>query len=187
MTALPPRGGEAVPQGEAPPEATGLGAPASAGLARRLAALLYEAMIAAAIVLVAGFALAPLISLGPASGGPALGVPGPAALVFQFCALFAVLAAYFVGCWSGGRRTLPMKTWHLALVTRSGDPLTGRVALARYLAGWLGPALATLAYALSQSRWSALFALANYVWAWVDRDGVFLHDRIAGSRLIERR
>ncbi len=156
----------------------------TAGIARRLAALLYESLLVAAIVLVAGFALAPFVSPGSAAGAPLLTVPGPAALVFQFCALFAVLAAYFVWSWSDGRRTLPMKTWQLALVTPGGGALTRRIALARYLAAWIGPVLAVLTWSLAHSRWSVLLLATNYCWVWFDRDGQFLHDRIAGSRVV---
>lgn len=153
----------------------------NAGLPRRLAALVYEALLVAAIVLGAGFLLAPLV----APAAPALGTPTLPARVLQFCALFALLAAYFAWSWTGGRRTLAMKTWRLALRTAAGVPPAPKVALCRYLAGWIGPALALVAYAPTGSRWSALLVAVNYLWAWLDRDRAFLHDRIAGTRLVD--
>lgn len=166
----------------------------AAGLARRLAASVYEALVLAALALGVGFALLPLLT--PAAyRTPAQGIPSlphyllsPGARALSAAVLFAVFAAYCVGLWSGGRRTLPMKTWRLRLLTRTGRGVCPRVALARFLAGWLGPALAVAAYAALQpsgnGRWAALLLAFNYLWAFFDRDRQFLQDRLAGTRLV---
>ena len=158
-----------------------------AGLARRFAALVYELLLVTAIVLVTGFAALPLVSPGPSG---ALAMPGPAQRVILFCLVFAVLAAYFTWCWSRGRRTLPMKTWRLELALADGGPLPARTALARYLATWIGPALAVGAYAAlrpaglgAHAAWLVAF---NFLWAFIDPGRQFLHDRIAGTRLVQR-
>jgi uncharacterized RDD family membrane protein YckC len=109
----------------------------------------------------------------------------------SFLALFAVGAAYFTWCWSGGRRTLPMKTWKLRLASADGSLLHPKRALGRYLACWIGPALAIAAYALLAPL--GLGALAwpvaalNWLAAVVDPERQFLHDRIAGTRLVSSR
>lgn len=133
----------------------------------------------------ANFALLPLVT---PSRGKELLVPGLPERVALFCSLFAVLAAYFVWCWSNGRRTLAMKTWKLRLARADGGTVAPRLALLRYLAAWIGPALAVAAYAvLARYGWGAhaawLVAL-NFLWAFVDPDRQFLHDRIAGTRII---
>lgn len=139
-----------------------------------------------AVLFAANFALLPLVT---PSRGKELLVPGLAERVLLFCILFAVLAAYFVWCWSNGRRTLAMKTWRLRLVRAAdGAVPTPRLALSRYLAAWIGPALAVAAYAvLSRYGWGAhaawLVAL-NFLWAFVDPDRQFLHDRVAGTRIV---
>jgi uncharacterized RDD family membrane protein YckC len=161
-------------------------APARAGLARRLASLVYEALIATAIVLVAGYALTPLMSPVADPGG-ALVVPGYTRRVAGFGVVVAILGAYFVACWSGGRRTLPMKTWRLRLVDRDGAPIGVPRALARYAAAWIGPALALAIYASTHSRLAALAFAIPYAWALIDPDRRFLHDRLAGSRLVADR
>ena len=81
-----------------------------------------------------------------------------------------------------------MKTWHIAIVTVAGAPPDRRTALGRYLALWIGPACALAAYAAlhpwglgAHAAW--LLAL-NYLWALVDPERLFLHDRIAGTRLV---
>ncbi|CAG0973459.1 hypothetical protein BURK1_01351 [Burkholderiales bacterium] len=156
---------------------------ASAGLASRLAALVYEALVAAALALVAGFALTPLMSPS-ASPSVAPILPAMAGRVAGFALLVAALGAYFVWGWTGGRRTLPMKTWRLRLVDRDGAPPGARRAIARYFAAWIGPAIAILAYAATQSHlaWAAL--AIGCAWALVDRDRAFLHDRLAGTRVV---
>ncbi len=162
--------------------------PPPAGLARRFAALVYELLLLAAVVLVTGFATLPLVSR---VGAGTLAVPGLPQRVILFCVLFAVLAWYFTWSWSAGRRTLPMKTWRLALVRADGGRVPVRTALARYLATWIGPALALGAYAAlrptglgAHAAWLVAF---NFLWAFVDPGRQFLHDRIAGTRLVDRR
>jgi uncharacterized RDD family membrane protein YckC len=81
-----------------------------------------------------------------------------------------------------------MKTWRLRLVGPDGAPPDRQRALLRYLAGWIGPALALAAYlALRPFGLSAhvVWLIAfNWLWALIDRDRRFLHDRIAGTRLL---
>ena len=167
--------------------APGLPAAACAGLARRLGSLGYEALLLAAIVFITAFALVPLVSPGPHGDARALIVPSLPARVMLFCTLFAVLAGYFVWSWTGGRRTLPMKTWHLRIVASGDRPPTRKAALARFLAGWVGPASAIVAYAALRPAPISALALVllplNFLWAFVDRDHQFLHDRIARTRI----
>lgn len=161
---------------------------ACAGLPRRLGALLYELLLLVAIVFVAGFVALPLISPARSHSVDALTVPALTERVALFCLLFAIAAWYFVWSWTGGRRTLPMKTWRLRLTLANGHPLPAKVALLRYLAIWIGPGLALGAYAVlnryglgAHALWLVAF---NFLWALVDRDRQFLHDRIAGTRIV---
>ena len=61
-----------------------------------------------------------------------------------------------------------MKTWRIRLVAKEGHArLPPKAALLRFL------------YALL-----LVPTLIGILWAWVDRDGQFLHDRLAGSLLV---
>ncbi len=133
-------------------------APVAAGIGRRLASLLYESLLALAIAFLAGF-----LFYGAASGRLA----GPVRHIFQIY-LLAVLGLYFVWCWHRGGQTLPMKTWKLRLVSADGGPVSAPRATSRYLLACL----------------SAGFAGAGFVWVLFDRDGQFLHDRLAGTRIV---
>lgn len=83
--------------------------------------------------------------------------------------LWAVAGAYFVWCWHRGGQTLAMRTWRLRVVDREGDiPSWSRAAM-RFLWATLG----------------VLGAGIGFVWAFFDRDGLFLHDRLAGTRVVD--
>ena len=74
-----------------------------------------------------------------------------------------------VGFWTRGGQTLPMKTWRIRLVRAdTGGPVNAARAVHRYLLAVLGLAAAGLGFA----------------WALFDRDGLFLHDRMAGTMLV---
>ena len=77
--------------------------------------------------------------------------------------ILVMFAAYFLRCWlrSGGQ-TVAMKAWRIRLVD-----VTPRKALARFL----------LALILVPTGIAIL-------WALFDEDGQFLHDRLAGTRLV---
>jgi len=159
-----------------------------ASLARRLAALGYEVLLLSAVLLSAGFLLAPFVSPAPeAAVARPLPIPDPTARVLSFAALFAVGALYFGWSWTAGRRTLPMKTWRIRLTRRDGAVVDRKTALIRYCATWIGPGLALLGYVAlkptGQGRYALLLIALNYLWALADPDRQFLHDRIAGTRI----
>jgi len=103
---------------------------------------------------------------------------------------FLVLGAYFIHQWTRKGQTLAMQTWRIRVVMPDGATVTPRAATVRYLLCWMWvlPA-AIVSWAFGLHQWHALYAmLANIVlWAmtaFLDRDRQFLHDRIAGTRLV---
>lgn len=94
--------------------------------------------------------------------------PVPPALMWAHC--FLVLLIYFVWFWLHGGQTLAMKTWRIRLVSVDGMPLRPTQALLRYLLCWPSILLILLGIGI--------------LWAVIDRDGQFLHDRLSGTRLI---
>lgn len=129
---------------------------------------------------------------GPAdAAGGSLAVLSPVSRSVSFGVLFALCGAYSVWLWTGRRRTLPMKTWHIGLESADGAAVSPRRALVRYLACWVGPACAILAYLLLEphghGRWALAMLALNHAWALIDPDRQFLHDRIAGTRLVADR
>lgn len=109
-------------------------------------------------------------------------------------ALGVVLAAYFVVQWHRGGQTLPMRTWHIRVVDRTGQsPSLARSAARFAVAGLLYvlPAL-VLPWAMGLSRqalWGALGTglayIVAYAWSANFMPGKqSLHDAICGTQLI---
>ena len=136
----------------------GLQGPQGPGVARRVVSLAYEILVVSAIALVAGLVFYSVVD-GRFSGG--------VRHLFQLY-LFLVLGAYFVACWSRGGQTLPMQTWKIRVVRESGASIGMGRAILRYILAWL----------------SLLPFGAGFLWAFFDRDRQFLHDRLAGTRMI---
>jgi uncharacterized RDD family membrane protein YckC len=124
------------------------------GLPRRLAAKLYEAILVLAVVFFAGS-----LFLFASRGAPAVSIPQRA---LQGAFVLTFLALYFLWCWLRGGQTLAMKAWKIRLVD-----VTPKRALLRFL----------LAVGLVPTGVSLL-------WSLFDRDRQFLHDRLAGTRLV---
>jgi uncharacterized RDD family membrane protein YckC len=132
----------------------------TAGYARRLLCLLYEGLLLTGVAF--GATLALLL------GSHLIGATVPRTTLQVY--LLIVGGCYFVPQWRAGR-TLPMKTWRIELVRVTNGKLTTQRALIRY------------GFALM----SWLLAGAGYLWPLVDRDRQFLHDRLAGTRLVSVR
>jgi len=131
----------------------------AARLSRRLASVLYEALIVIALVFIATLPFSYLF--GDATHG------WKRHLLQAW--VLAVTAAYFAWFWTRGGQTLPMKTWRLRVVARDGGPVAVPRALRRFVLALLGFAALGL----------------GFLWAFVDRDRQFLHDRLSGTLLVE--
>jgi uncharacterized RDD family membrane protein YckC len=74
-----------------------------------------------------------------------------------------VIAAYFLWCWLRGGQTLAMKAWRIRLIDVAPVSALLRLALAAILVP----------------------TGISIVWSLFDRDRQFLHDRLAGTRLVD--
>lgn len=104
---------------------------------------------------------------------------------------FLILGAYFIHAWVRKGQTLAMQTWRLKLVMPGHGHVPLRVAVVRYLCSWMWVLPALVAdYALGLERWHALYAMLAGILLWsltafVSKDRQFLHDRLAGTRLVQ--
>ena len=126
---------------------------ATPGLPRRLASMVYEALLLFAVAFFAAWVFF------FASGGRDATAGGMRHLLQLFIGLF--FAAYFLWSWLRGGQTLAMKAWRIRLI----DVTPGRALLRLLLAAVLVP------------------TGISVIWAFFDRDRQFLHDRLTGSRL----
>jgi uncharacterized RDD family membrane protein YckC len=148
-----------------------------------VAAIPYESLLVLALLLIAAFPLAGL------RGVTLHGLPHLLAQLY----LLSVTATYFTWFWRRGGQTLAMKTWRFRVVGVSGQPLTLARATARFGAASLffGPAVVGLVLLLfpnhispMMAMWAFLPAMSTILWARFDPDHQFLHDRMAGTRLV---
>ena len=134
----------------------------SAGFGRRFAALIYDALLLAALLLVyTGIAVAIRggeITEGGSGGWWYLYRSGEVAIV----------AAYYVINWRRSGQTLGMRAWHLHAVSASGKRMALLPALWRCVCGFLAWAPAAL----------------GVLWLYADPEHIALHDRLSGTRVV---
>ena len=141
--------------------------------------MLYESLLVFAVLLIAGWTLSVLLQQQHD--------------LYRQAILFFVIGLYFVWFWTHGGQTLAMKTWHLRLVASDGGEVKLTQAISRYLLAWFWvlPGLA-VAWALGAKNGMLLWIPAANILIWaltsyLDPQRQFLHDRIAGTRLVSIR
>lgn len=130
---------------------------ATPGLVRRLASMLYDCFLLGAVLFVAAFLF---VALTQGATSPFI------RRIFQ-AYLLGCSAAYFLWFWLHGGQTLAMKTWRLRLVCEDGAPLSAGRAVFRFLL--------------------AIFSMGlgiGILWALFDPERLFLHDRLARTRIV---
>jgi len=140
----------------------------AASLWRRLAAIAYDAVLLAGILVVASAVVTLPVGLilGRAAAETVFAAPGFRWPFFVY--LLAVLAGFHLWFWTHGGQTLGMRSWRVCVVREGGSALTLRDALARYGAAVL----------------SLLPLGLGFWWALVDPDRCAWHDRLSGTRLV---
>jgi uncharacterized RDD family membrane protein YckC len=128
-----------------------------AGVFRRLAALLYDALLLGAVWMFVTLAIV-----------TALGAPIPPGNGPYQALLLLIGAAFHIVFWVRGGQTLGMRAWRLRLEDHSGANVRLAVAAKRFAAGLLSIACGGL----------------GLLWIWWDRQGQSWHDRIAGTRVV---
>ena len=127
---------------------------ATPGLPRRLASMVYEAILLFAVAFLAAWVFF------FASGGRDA-TAGAMRHLLQLC-IGLFFAAYFLWSWLRGGQTLAMRAWRIRLI----DITPASAFIRLILAALLVPTGISL------------------IWALFDRDRQFLHDRLARSRLV---
>lgn len=128
------------------------------GFLRRLGGVLYESLTVIALWMLASAFVTTALDNA---------THGFARWLLQGISLLTV-SGYFLWCWTHGGQTLAMKTWRIRVLTKNGAPLTFFQAMQRLFLAIAG----------------LLAGGIGFWWALLDKDGQFLHDRIAGTRLV---
>ena len=159
---------------------------AAPSLRRRMASFVYEGLLLFGIGLIPGAIGALFVALTGQQH------PLQSEFALQVITLL-IYAVYFGWFWSARGQTLPMKTWHIRVVTAQGQPLSQARALARFVAScaWVAPAV-LIAHL---NRWSPRETLAAVgvgvvayaLLALLHPQRQFWHDALCGTRLIDLR
>lgn len=131
----------------------------NAGLLRRFGAMLYDALLVVALLILASI---PFVAV---RGGQI--VEPDDNLFYQLCMLL-VIYLFFVGFWTRKGRTLGMQSWGMQLETDGGQKVNMTTASLRFVAAivsWLPLGL-------------------GFAWQLWDRDGLSWHDRLSRTRLV---
>jgi uncharacterized RDD family membrane protein YckC len=135
----------------------------TSGFGRRFAALIYDAFLLAALLII--FTFAALVF----TGGHAI-LRDTAGLWYYLYTAgeIAVIAAYYIVNWMRSGQTLGMRAWQLRAVSDSGKPLSLRAATLRLVCGVFAWAPAAL----------------GVLWLYVDPERLALHDRLSRTRVV---
>jgi uncharacterized RDD family membrane protein YckC len=157
--------------------------PHTPGLARRLAAFVYEGILLFALVMITALVYSPLV-------GQRNAMEHRTGLIIT---LGIVIGAYFVFFWTRSGQTLPLKTWHIRLIRLDGRPLSIAQALLRYVLSylwWVLPIVTALQmrqHGLGFGAISVVGILGLLAYALLSRvlpGRQFLHDVICKTQLI---
>lgn len=127
------------------------------GLARRLAAICYDALVLLAVLFAVTWVVLFLRRGAPVAPGT----------VWYQLLLAAVSLLFYGWFWTHRGQTLGMRAWRVRVVRADGRALTWRDAASRWSSAWL----------------AALPLGAGFVWGLVDREHLCWHDRLSGTRL----
>jgi uncharacterized RDD family membrane protein YckC len=134
----------------------------SAGFGRRFAALIYDSLLLAALLMV--YSYVPVIITNHAI------LPensGAWAYLYQ-AGLVAVIGAYYILNWMRSGQTLGMRAWRLRAVTDLGKPMRAGGAMVRFACGFLAWPPAGL----------------GVLWLYIDPDHLAIHDRLSNTRVV---
>jgi uncharacterized RDD family membrane protein YckC len=170
---------------------TDVNAKPSAGLLRRLGAMVYDTLLVIALLAAITFLFVPFL-------GGRVFVPeevGSVAYLYRTLQL-AALIVFFGFFWTHRGQTVGMIAWRLRIEALDGSGVKWSAALKRLtlLFALLLPFI--LGYWFVWRDWprglhrsaatvsSLLPAFLSYLWIWIDRDHLAWHDRWSGTRIV---
>ena len=152
------------------------------GLFRRLAVLVYDALIMLAVLF-----LATALAL-PVTHGKAVAAESP---LFQLY-LLAVMFLYLGWFWTRAGQTVAMRAWRLRVVDVEGAAIDWGLALRRFVAALLPMLPGMLWLGLSGERDNLLVLaaillpwLGGFLWLVVDPQKRTLHDILSATRMVQ--
>ncbi len=129
------------------------------GLARRMGAIFYDALLLCGILF-----LATALAL-PLNGGHAF----RSDQVFYFIYLLTVSFLFFAWFWTHGGQTLGMRAWHIKVSNHSGNAVSWLQSLVRFIAAILswatfGLGFVWIVFDTSNNSWHDIASQTQLVW-----------------------
>ena len=135
-----------------------------ASLIRRGAAMLYDAMLILSIMMVVSV---PLASLDTGDTGSSFINDARLKLIYQLLLFYIIFLFYYV-FWRIKGQTLGMQVWKIRTESMNGNIMTPMQCLIRFAVATSG----------------TLLLFGGFFWAFFDKDGLTLHDRLSHSRVV---
>ena len=139
-----------------------------AGLLRRLAALLYDSFLVAAVWMILGFILQ--IIAGPDTNQLIDGQvqTDPLLSNILFILMTASPAGFYIWFWTQSGQTLGMIAWKMKAEDLDGNLMTLKQGLIRFFAAW-----------------PSFFRLGiGFLWIYVDKNGDAIHDKLSSPKVV---
>jgi len=139
-----------------------------AGLLRRLAALLYDAFLVAAIWMLIGFVVELIAGTDTNQLVDGKVQTDPLVDNILFILMLASSCGFYLWFWMKSGQTLGMIAWRIKLVDQHGQLIKLQQGLLRFVTAW--PAF--------------FFFGVGYFWIYIDSHGDALHDKISKTRVV---
>jgi uncharacterized RDD family membrane protein YckC len=136
----------------------------SAGFGRRFAALIYDALLLFALLMIYTAACIAFTKGHVAVSRESAGGWFPLYRAGEL----GVIAGYYILNWVRSGQTLGMRAWRLRAVNDFGKPLSGGSAALRFLCGFFA--------------WPP--AALGVLWLYLDPDHLAIHDRLSKTRVV---
>ncbi len=143
---------------------------ATAGVLRRIAALIYDAFLLFGLLVVPPFIVTAIMSpsqnmpQGSVTHDLPLIAPKPVLLVY----MVAVVVGFYVYFWRKSGQTLAMQAWRIRVDSNTGGRPTWQQCAVRSAVGLI----------------SLLCGGLGYWWIWIDKQGASWHDRASNTRVV---
>ena len=135
---------------------------------RRLAALLYDAFLVAAIWMLLGFILQLFVGTETNQLVDGRVQTDPLLNNILFFLMVSSAAGFYIWFWTRSGQTLGMIAWKIKLEARDGGLISPAQGLIRFLVAW-----------------PAFFMLGlGFLWLYIDPEGDTVHDKLSNSRVV---
>ena len=135
---------------------------------RRMAALLYDGFLVAAIWMVLGFLLQRIVGTDSNQLVDGVVQTDPILDAILFAIMVASGSGFYIWFWMKSGQTAGMIAWRIKVESIDGGLIDFRQGVIRYIAAW--PAF-------------FLFGL-GYLWLYIDSNGDAAHDKISRSKVV---